>query len=416
MKSESAIVLQRFKIKARTIRDIVEHDPWQVSEVWCRKIYRQLLQLLERQYAMQLPHRPITKDTVLIDPDGKPYVLATISDTSPELTKDLTALARLIHYAITHETVPTGPLRGRSLEGYSNSLISAVDRCTVPRFSDRPRTVEDVRDILGIVALRRAMPPRTGPPSTRITSLESQVMQSLPLARTASQALPSWQRLATVAGSVAVMLSLGLATLPHLRGFVASTDDASARQQMSHTLQPRRDVGTTTTPRLQPPLPTDAGSAMAAPTWTQPVQGKARANAGTKQAAGHEVQVRAIHTETNGGNVKAPAAPAKVATAPRVSWQSPMSPLLDVPAQPAIASAPGTSAGSVFLHVQIQPWGVVYVDGVERGVSPPLKRLAVAPGRHTIRVTNPNSTERVLDIDTAESDSHIGVDFNSKRQ
>jgi hypothetical protein len=53
------------------------------------------------------------------------------------------------------------------------------------------------------------------------------------------------------------------------------------------------------------------------------------------------------------------------------------------------------------------------VDGVDRGVSPPIKRLQLAPGRHTVRVTNPNFQERVLEVDTAAGDGRIVVDFSA---
>jgi hypothetical protein len=33
---------------------------------------------------------------------------------------------------------------------------------------------------------------------------------------------------------------------------------------------------------------------------------------------------------------------------------------------------------------------MVPVDGVDRGASPPLKRLTLAPGQHTVRIVNPN--------------------------
>jgi hypothetical protein len=70
-----------------------------------------------------------------------------------------------------------------------------------------------------------------------------------------------------------------------------------------------------------------------------------------------------------------------------------------------------TPEGNVY-KLKIQPWGVVYVDGVDRGVSPPVKRLTLAPGRHAIRITNPNFHDRVLDIDTASAGGQIAVDFN----
>jgi hypothetical protein len=36
----------------------------------------------------------------------------------------------------------------------------------------------------------------------------------------------------------------------------------------------------------------------------------------------------------------------------------------------------------------IAPWGEVYVDGHKKGVSPPLNRLQVAPGKHEIEIRN----------------------------
>jgi hypothetical protein len=72
-----------------------------------------------------------------------------------------------------------------------------------------------------------------------------------------------------------------------------------------------------------------------------------------------------------------------------------------------------TPNGNLY-KLQIQPWGIVYVDGVDRGVSPPVKRLVLTPGRHTIRVTNPNFHDRMLEVDTASGDGLIGVDFNDE--
>ena len=49
--------------------------PAQVNEVWCRKIFRQLLQSLELQYAMHMPHRAITPDTIVFHENGEPLLM-----------------------------------------------------------------------------------------------------------------------------------------------------------------------------------------------------------------------------------------------------------------------------------------------------------------------------------------------------
>ncbi|MGH8689190.1 MAG: hypothetical protein ACREVQ_15910 [Burkholderiales bacterium] len=62
----------------------------------------------------------------------------------------------------------------------------------------------------------------------------------------------------------------------------------------------------------------------------------------------------------------------------------------------ATAGAPAASTGVVLLTVL--PWGEVFVDGKSRGVSPPLHKLQLAAGTHTIEVRNtsfPTLTQRV---------------------
>lgn len=48
----------------------------------------------------------------------------------------------------------------------------------------------------------------------------------------------------------------------------------------------------------------------------------------------------------------------------------------------------GLRAAPAVIEFQITPRGDVYVDGVLKGNSPPLTRLEIAPGRHTIEIRN----------------------------
>lgn len=56
----------------------------------------------------------------------------------------------------------------------------------------------------------------------------------------------------------------------------------------------------------------------------------------------------------------------------------------------AISGAPSTAASPGMGRVQfnIRPWGQVFVDGADRGVSPPLKTLPLRPGIYNIEVRN----------------------------
>ena len=131
----------------RTVRDIAEHSPALVNEVWCRKILRQLLQSLDTQYTNGAPHRLIMPDTIVVQASGDALLLPDPDanpDFQPEIAADLRALAAVIHFAITHEMPSAGPLMGRGLEGYSDSLLNAIDRCMSPNKPQRPQDRKSV--------------------------------------------------------------------------------------------------------------------------------------------------------------------------------------------------------------------------------------------------------------------------------
>jgi hypothetical protein len=399
-------------LEGRTVRDIVEHDPAQVNEVWCRKIFRQLLQSLELQYAMRMPHRAITPDTVVFHDNGEPLLLPTaVDDAEPDEAADLTALARLVHFAITRELAPGGPLHGRQLEGYSDSLVTAVDRCMYGDAAVRPRSIDELRHILGIVSLGPVAPAILPPDEPAVmtapvaapvpvpldapfaaTGPDVKIMSAaVPAAATAAPAgdpLPSfmreadagkprlargltrWQRWALAGGGGALLLAVALALFAELR-------DSGSYDHIVLTLPQTGDQAHSDAASAPPPL-AQAETQASAPLPPAPVQ----------------------------DNSAEPAAPQPQDGAPAVAARN----LPPAAAKPDVAGP----AASATYRLQIQPWGVVYVDGVDRGVSPPVKRLVLPPGRHTIRIANPNFHDRVLEVDTSAGGGQIAVDFSDE--
>jgi serine/threonine-protein kinase len=72
-------------------------------------------------------------------------------------------------------------------------------------------------------------------------------------------------------------------------------------------------------------------------------------------------------------------------------------PEASTPSKPASSSSPAPASASAkasetvkpgTVKLAIQPWGEIYVDGSKRGISPPLKSLNLAPGKHRIEVRN----------------------------
>lgn len=99
------------------------------------------------------------------------------------------------------------------------------------------------------------------------------------------------------------------------------------------------------------------------------------------------------------------APPAPLATAPAPVDGRAKPKLVPLGALSALASR-GTSApvqdaapppGT--LKFVIRPWGEVFVDGQSRGVSPPLKTLSLAPGKHKVEVRNSRFPPLVKKID-----------------
>jgi hypothetical protein len=404
MASTLSIGPEQQRIEGRTVRDIVEHDPAQVNEVWCRKIFRQLLQSLELQHAMHMPHRAITPDTVVFHDNGEPLLLPS-GDAGVEQDEaaDLTALARVVHFAITRELVPAAPLRGRALDGYSDSLIAAVDRCMSNDPAERPRSIDELRHILGIVSLgpsaaagaampaAAALAPEPALPASAL--LEPDALPSFMHAPAASRlggGLARWQRWAIAAGGSAVLIAIALAVFAELR-------DSGSYDHIVLTL-PQSGEQARESPRAAaavPPLP----------------------QAANDPAMSAQPEPPSLEADANGAPNPLPQqdAPATIATTATTAAPAAPLPAGSRAGTAAVAARPqAAAAGSATYKLRIQPWGIVYVDGVDRGASPPVKRLTLAPGRHTIRIANPNFHDRVLDVDTSGGGGQIAVDFSDE--
>jgi len=423
MTSLTTIGREQQHLEGRTVRDIVEYSPDQVNEVWCRKIFRQILQSLELQYAMRMPHRAITPDTVVFHDNGEPLLVP--SDVpqprygrgepgdAPDdvLRDDLTALACIVHYAITRELAPTGPLRGRAPAGYSDSLVAAVDLCMAPDPAERPRTIEALRDLLGIVALGPVTPPRhldeeparPAPPATLASFAAGAPDGSPPepgpsfmhepgRQRFNLALLGPWQRRALATGGAAILVAIAVTVFGEIR-------DSGSYDEIALRLPQQTEGADRAAPMAA--LPPGPAATAAAPAVTPAVSTAAPPAPPARSAPTAAAQAYAENAMGASGAAGTGAAGTDEA----------QNPVEQPAALPPPMQRPGTGAS---YRLQIQPWGTVYVDGVDRGVSPPVKRLTLAPGHHTVRVTNPNFHDRVLEIDTAGAEGRIAVDFSSE--
>ena len=66
------------------------------------------------------------------------------------------------------------------------------------------------------------------------------------------------------------------------------------------------------------------------------------------------------------------------------------------PVQAVAAEPSAPTSGTV--SIAVQPWATIYVDGVQKGITPPLKKLTLPLGEHEIRLENPNFPAHVQKV------------------
>lgn len=364
----STPVTQQQQTDGRTVREVVEFNHELVNEVWCRRIFRQILQSLELQYAMQMPHRPISPDTVLVLDSGDPMLLPS-PDVGSAWSEagDMHDLAAVVHYAITREYPPAAPLQGRlpgnTADQYSDSFVTAVDRCLSPDPQQRPHTIEQLRNLLGIVPLG---PPVPAQPLSPVPPEPTVSFLSEPAPVSESSGLKRW--LLLVAAATVLLAALG--------ALFALLHGADSRDTVTLA------------------LPGDGDTAAAAPETPAPAPAPAVAGADAGLSD-----------------------PSILAASDPAALPTPAAPATETPTatgQPATARQVPAAAGATYKLV-IKPWAMVQVDGVDHGASPPLKRLTLAPGQHTIRIVNPNFPEHTVMVNAVKgATAVIEMDFTEE--
>jgi hypothetical protein len=498
----------------RTVRDIVEHSPALVNETWCRDLLRHTLDSLERQYATGAPHRPISPDTVVMLDNNEALLLPAAEQVGaaggPTLAADLHALALVVHYAITAELPPDGPLGPRLYDNYSTALTNGIDRCLGPNQRLRPKTIADMRAMLGIEATpadapvhpstaasdaapaQEAVAPVTAMPVSAPAAPEPMQSAAPAIDHPAAPAqlaptpdyghpipAPVTQEVRPVTVAATTRDEPGASAAPFLRtqSAAAAPDapatHAAALDKRADLPPPAADAPLLRTPAAAtagvPPTPPIAATTKThgdaardpspfTPPRTSHVQrwgwiagalvvllaaGGALVSYLQQDDARDMVAVslppaeRAANGLDTGETVVAPRAEVDTPGAPGELVMDEDTPAdSDLPAQaddgalPA-AGAAATAAGAAPVSgkagssvsngttykLLIKPWGTIYVDGVDRGVSPPVKRLTLSRGTHTIRIVNPSFPERIFTLDAGVPGlTAIEHDFTAKAE
>jgi hypothetical protein len=480
----------------RPVRDIVEHTPALVDETWCRNLLRHTLDSLEQQYANGAPHRAITPETVVMLANGEALLLPA-SDDAPAYTADLPgdlhALALTVHYAITAELPPEGPLGPRLYDNYSEQLTKGLDSCLGPNRRLRPQTVDDMRRLLGIEAGTGELLVPAAPvpdPVETISTAEPAIMMSsdvpdelIPLTLADDpQAFAEPAAPAADTASVAFVeppaaldlppdnpvpepLSLREQTEAGMLRKPASQEGAAAGEILApRAVPPAAPLHESAEPIQPAPRKPSAAIPVSAPAQLHGSAAQPQANKGRGKRAqrwgmitGAAIVVLAaggallsyMHQDDTrdlvplalpagepgagldaGETVVAPPSQATDQPAGAQPAESPLdattgaAPETGLPANvssPAATAPIATQAATIVngttYKLVIKPWGTLYVDGVDHGVSPPVKRMTLGPGRHTIRITNPNFADHSMTVDAGSRETAvIEHDFTAQAQ
>lgn len=411
--------------EGRTIKDIVANSPEVVTEAWCMRVLRQILGALETLYTMQLLHRDVSPDNIIVQENGDAVLLdfgsarQIIGDMTRGLTvilkpgyapieqyagdaslpqgpfTDIYALAAVMYFAIVKEAPPTSiarmikdpmtPLASRAINGFGEGFLCAMDSALAVPAQERPQTIDAFRALLGI---HEPGTPRPRPASAtqRIATVDhvprlAPLASAAPLAVTPVKAIkaprahfPRWAIGALLAG-----LLLPIALLYALSG------------------------GNDVVILAQPPVPAPAAVTEAA----RPV---------LVDAPAPDLEAQAWDELKDAPHATAAAFDAFLREYPTGRYVAPAHKRLaelTAPVAEAKPAAPRIETASYSLG--IKPWGTVYVDGKERGVSPPLKKVTLTAGVHMVKVANPGFPDYVTRIVVKKGKrGTIAHDFTAK--
>jgi len=345
---------------------------------------------------------------------------------------DIYAIAALLRRAITGKP-PVSPLSrvdsdnmeplSTTIEGYSAAFLKGIDAGLGVRPQQRPLSIAEFRGALGIRSLELApsvpshppsasdppaalvpvhaspsldAPMQSGRPGTAVHPLASAPLPeraaqhtraAAPESRSASQG-PQRRFYAWVAGPA---LLIGLAGIGLLWTSGAAkkeppSADRRATQNLSlpapaSAIAPREAATTPSAPKLEAAITPSAPKMQTA--TTTPSAAK------LETAAAPALEFATTPALSSAGlTVPEPVAPSATPATVAISMPAPAKPT---------AAAPKT--GNV--QFTIRPWGEIVIDGKKRGVSPPLKEIAIPEGRHRIEIRNGTLPAYASDVNVA---------------
>ncbi|MGZ9896676.1 hypothetical protein ACXXNA_24245 [Bordetella bronchiseptica] len=306
---------------------------------------------------------PAQGDAALPAPGYAPFELYVDDPAWPRGPwTDIYALSAVAHSLITGRRPPAAPERSvndgyqplaeRDLPKYDNDFLRAIDAGLAVQPQARPHTLEAFVASLKFpepeAPAEAAVPvPNEPPPHDEVR--EEEPPRQRPAVRSVLFAI----LLALATLGVAVYWWQRLTGTPS--GVITSSERVTA---------PGAAVTPSDSREAEPPPVAGA---------TSPRDG----NAGSAAATSNDAAPPAPGTQEQAGP--------DAASTPNVA---PEADATGAHAESEAAATPAPAAARVTVRINVQPWGEIWINGVRRGVSPPMKELRLAPGRYSVVVRN----------------------------
>lgn len=265
------------------------------------------------------------------------------------------------------------PLLSLGLTKYSPAFLGAIDRGLAMLPADRPQTLAELAAMLDIPAYAEAAPVAREASRADVAAPVAPAAQEVRKPRNAGRPLLVLLLLVALIGvGIYAWVRLGIGT----------TNSLITR---SEVVQPNPPAVPTTAP-ADPPASTAAPASTPAPQPAPPVPVAGTALGSAPEAALTGERGAAAATPADAPVGSAPPAPASSAmpTEPASAATAP----IPEAAAPAQDEAPKPKPVPVLVRLDIRPWGEVWINGVARGISPPVKELRLIPGKYQVVLRN----------------------------
>jgi serine/threonine protein kinase len=443
--------------EGQTFKNIINKNPEIVTEAWLKPILKPILEALEVLYKIQILHRDISPDNIMIQTNGDAVLLdfgaarQILGDMTQALTvilkpgyapveqyaedsdmtqgpwTDIYALSAVVYSAITKKAPPTSVtrllkdpielLQATPRAGFSKEFLAAIDKGMAVKPQDRPQSIAEFSKLLGIDKFGAAQPSAlpaakssSGQKKTDIKPVDPRDNQKSKAVSGAK--IPAGAKASSASGKK--VSNKGSWILVIAGVLIAAT----GIYRMSH-----RDVApkVVTEAALSPNTISNSNepgnASPSSPPATLAVNGSSEKTDAMKEATDHAKSPSASHSSTSPTpaialkqlptSAESPSLQKSAATSahPESVPTSPLATALPTTTVATAQSAPdagqadadAAKANAVF-RLSIRPWATVMVDGATKGVSPPLKRLLLSDGKHQIRLVNPNFPDHTVDI------------------